>query len=58
MIHTVPYTSVLEDQVLAVEQWLVTDGETVVSGQPAVEIEMIQLAENDWMREICQESEN
>ena len=43
---------------LAVEQWLVTDGETVLSGQPVCEIEMIQLVENSWTRQMCREIRN
>lgn len=47
--------TVLEDQVLAVEQWLVTDGETVTWGPSVCVIEMIQLVENNGMRGMCRE---
>ena len=58
MIHKAPVTTVLKDQVLAIEKWLVTDGDAVVEGQSVCEIELIQLVENDWMRAMLRESEN
>jgi pyruvate/2-oxoglutarate dehydrogenase complex dihydrolipoamide acyltransferase (E2) component len=56
MIETVPYPSVSKDQTLAVARWMVTDGDTVVAGQLVCEIELIQLVENGWMREMCLET--
>ncbi len=47
MIHSAPVTTVLKDQELALEKWLVMNGETVVVGQSVCEIELIQLVEND-----------
>ena len=49
MIQKVPATTVTKNQVLAVERWLVRDGESVRAGDKVVEIEMIQLAKDDWM---------
>ncbi len=58
MIHKAPVTTVLKDQVLAIEKWLVMNGEAVVVGQSVCEIALIQLVENDWMRAMLRESEN
>jgi hypothetical protein len=57
VIHSVPITTVSKNQVLAVEQWLVADGSAVLLGQPVIEIELVQLVEDDWIREMLRESE-
>ena len=49
MIQKVPATTVMKNQVLAVERWFVRDGESVRAGDTVVEIEMIQLSKDDWM---------
>lgn len=58
VLHKVPVTTVLSDQVHAVERWLVADGDVVTSGQSVVEIVLIQLVENDWMRSMLSEVED